>query len=203
MSYGKGLYGISKYGEKIESIEIVENKKPDLMRYLPPIMQQVTDIEVIQDRIAEPMGALYNSIDEWVKQYYVHTATWGLDIWEQEYGLATDKNKGYELRREMILAKIRGNGTTTKDMIKNVAMAFSGGEVEVNEFPQEYRFEIQFIGIKGIPPNMAGLINALDEIKPAHLDFTFKYSYTAWNVLDGLNWNQVKSKTWQELRIYE
>ena len=72
-------------------------------------------------------------VEDLSKNLYVKTATWGLDLFEGELGLVTDKSISYEERRERILAKKRGNGTTTKKMLKNTAEAFSGGEVEVIE----------------------------------------------------------------------
>ena len=87
-------------------------------------------------------------------------------------------------------------------MIKSVAIAFSGGEVDVQEYTNEYRFVVQFIGIRGIPQNMPGLISAIEEIKPAHLMYSFKYTYTAWQQIN-MTWQQAKTKTWGDLRIYE
>jgi hypothetical protein len=50
---------------------------------------------------------------------------------------------------------------------------------------------------------MAGLINAIEEIKPAHLAYSFKYTYTTWGALDGLTWGAANQKSWGELKIYE
>ncbi|GAD14194.1 hypothetical protein GBL_2411 [Geobacillus kaustophilus GBlys] len=88
-------------------------------------------------------------------------------------------------------------------MIQNAAAAFSGGEVEVIEYPSEYRFEVKFIGVKGIPPNMAGFIDMLEQIKPAHLAYSFKYTYTVWDAVKSLTWAQVNTKTWNELKVYD
>lgn len=102
----------------------------------------------------------------------------------------------------MIKAKLRGNGTTTPEMIQRTASAFSGGVVEVKEVPEEYRFEIHFVSTLGIPPNMAGLIQIIEEIKPAHLAYEFVFSYTWWDSVKALTWESAHSKTWNELRTY-
>ena len=126
-------------------------------------------------------------------------------ICEEEYGIKTNLNISLEERREIIMAKKRGQGTCTREMIKNVCEAFSGGEVNVIENSGPYKFTIQFVGVKGIPKNMPGLINTINEIKPAHLIYDFKYTYTSWNVLDNkkLSWNNASALTWEELEIYE
>jgi hypothetical protein len=172
------------------------------MKYLPLYYENSKVVNSIQYANANEIGVFNYKGHDTINQHFLKTATWALKDWEEEYGIVTDISKPYELRREIVLAKIRGSGTTTKAMIQNVSRAFSGGEVKVNEYPSEYRFEIQFIGIKGIPQNMAGLIKAIDDIKPAHLSYCFKYTYTVWNMLD-FNWEQADSRTWNELKVYE
>lgn len=203
MTYGEFLYGTRIFSDDAGSDQ-PEIATPDLMQYLPPYYsREKGEMLAIQRANAEELGKLRYAVDDLLRQFFVMTATWGLDLWEQELGLTTDRSKSYERRREIILAKLRGAGTTTKEMIKNVATAFSGGEVAVIEYPEEYRFVVQFIGIKGIPPNMAGFIAMLEDIKPAHLVCEFKYTYTVWNMLGELTWNQAEQKTWNELKTYE
>ncbi|GKX29201.1 hypothetical protein SH1V18_16810 [Vallitalea longa] len=203
MSYGESIYGISKYGQEQEKEKDISIYTPDLIRYLPPFLHNVREIITLEKTSADEVGALKYEIEDVINQFFINTATWGLDLWESELGLMTDPSKPYSLRREIIIAKIRGAGTTTKQLIKNVAVAYSGGEVDVIEYPDEYRFEIQFIGIKGIPLNMAGLIKSIEDIKPAHLTYSFKYTYTVWNMLSDLNWQQANNKTWNEIKVYE
>ena len=139
------------------------------------------------------------------KNLYVKTATWGLDLFEEELGLVTDKSISYEERRERILAKKRGSGTTTKAMIKNTAEAFSGGEVEVIEKFNEYSFIVKFVGVRGIPKNLALFKQMIEEIKPAHLNYELAFTYTVWNmIMSNSNvWNDFSNKTWLELMSYE
>jgi hypothetical protein len=104
--------------------------------------------------------------------------------------------------REQINAKLRGTGTTTRQMLIDTAAAFSGGEVDVIECPAEYRFVVKFVGILGIPPNMSGFIQMLEQVKPAHLTYSFEYTYTTWANLLSLTWGGATSKTWNQLRTY-
>lgn len=175
----------------------------DLAQYLPDYYRWIREFQQITCTEGEEIDQLKSGIDELLDQFSIDTATWGLSLWESELGLAVDPTKPTEWRRERIKAKLRGAGTTTKQMIQNAAAAFSGGEVDVIEYPSEYRFEVKFIGVKGIPPNMAGFIEMLEQIKPAHLAYSFKYTYTVWNAVKNLTWNQATSKTWNELKVYE
>ncbi|MNI05814.1 hypothetical protein D3C73_587780 [compost metagenome] len=204
MTYGAIQYGAFEFGSSdSDGVILPPNVNLNLMKYLPAFYQEIKEMRELQATAAEEIGMLHYRVEDILNQYFIETATWGLDQWENQFGLSTDRTKSYEIRREMVKAKLRGAGTTTKQMIVNAAAAFSGGEVSVQDYPEEYRFEVQFIGFLGIPPNMAGFIGMLEEIKPAHLTYSFKYTYTAWNMLANLQWSQAKTKTWNELRVYE
>lgn len=205
--YGQTLYGQTLYGVTLFGADSQENSSPsksvDLFQYLPDYYIGIREFEEIMNAEGEELGKLWSEIDNLPNQFSATTATWGLSLWESELGLAVDPTKPTEWRRERIKAKLRGLGTTTKQMIKNAAAAFSGGEVDVIEYPAEHRFVIKFIGVKGIPPNMAGFIEMLEQIKPAHLAYSFKYTYTVWSIVKNITWNQANVKTWNELKVYE
>jgi len=202
--YGQYQYGEYRYGEEdLPSGQEIEELIPNLMKYLPIYYQNSSTTKEIQDAIAREFGVLNYNIIDLEKQFFIDSATWGLSIYEKELDLQTNLSLSYEERREIIKAKLRGYGTATKEMIKNTAEAFSGGEVDVIEYPEEYKFVIKFIGVKGIPRNMQAFINMLETIKPAHLAYEFKYTYTVWNHLTDLTWGQANAMTWDELRVYE
>ena len=200
--YANGLYGTAVYGLSNDDSGS-SDAYIDLMKYLPDYYQNNATVIELQTALGYSIGDLSINLQDMLEQCFVSSATWGLDRWEQVFGLTTDKTKSYARRREIIKAKMRSAGTTTKVMIQNVAIAFSGGEVNVLEYPEEYRFVVQFVGVKGIPPNMTGLIGAIEEIKPAHLAYSFKYTYTTWAMISTLTWSSAAAKTWEELKIYE
>ncbi|WP_291650052.1 YmfQ family protein [Clostridium sp.] len=202
--YGNNKYGTIEYSRDSSSNNIDEKYKVDLMKYLPYYYQTSEIMKSIQNSNSIEVGNLRYSIDDSINQFFVESATWGLNRLEGIFNIQTDINKSYEERREILKAKLRGSGTVTKEMIKNVAQAFSGGEVEVIEDNPNYNFTIKFIGIKGIPKNMQGLIDAIEDIKPAHLGYSFSYTYTTWDLLkSNLTWNKANIKTWNELKTYE
>ena len=85
-------------------------------------------------------------------------------------------------------------------MVKNVASSYSNGEVEVIEDAAHYRFVIRFVGILGIPGNMADLKLTIEEIKPAHLVVEYEYIYNVWSDVEMLTWEQAAARTWEEIR---
>jgi uncharacterized protein YmfQ (DUF2313 family) len=200
-------YGESKYGTLLFSGTSDEDQSggiqaPDISKQLPDVYNKAGKLRQLLDILSEQI-TLHNTRTEEVRaQNAVETATYSLGRWEQELGLSVDTAKSLATRRELISAKLRGIGTTTPQMIQRTASAFSGGDVLVEEVPGEYRFVVRFIGTLGIPPNMAGLIQMLEEIKPAHLAYEFLYTYTFWDSLKNLTWNSARGKTWNELRVY-
>lgn len=158
---------------------------------------EVADIQGTFDHI---VNMVISNKEDMFRQFNLESATWGLEKWERMTGLETDLAKSYEFRRERISAKLRGRGTTTKQMVKDVAMAYSNGEVEVIEDPVNYSFKIKFVGTKGLPPNMADLTLTIEEIKPAHLAFEFEYVYRTHAELFGYTHEELKAYTHAELR---
>ena len=203
MSYGTRKYGEHKYGEETIPDSDIELRAPDLMLLLPWFYRGNITMQELQNLASKELGRLYYHLEDLINQLFIDTATWGLSIYEKELGLITNRSLSYEERRELIKAKLWGRGATTKQMIKETAEAFSGGEVDVIEYPSEYRFVVKFIGVKGIPRNMQGFIDMLEAIKPAHLAYEFKYTYTVWDFIKHLTWNGVSGMTWGDLRVYE
>lgn len=198
-----GLYGTLLYGEDLSpGSDDIHPLKPYLMRYMPKYYDASETMQTILDADAEELGRYYYHIEDLFKQLFVNTATWGLAIWESELGLVTDISKDYGERRELIIARLRGAGTITKVLLQNIAAAFSGGDVEVIEYPAEYRFVIKFIGTKGVPKNMNAFIAVVETVKPAHLAYSFAYNFTWWDKVKDLTWAQVGADTWNGLRKY-
>ncbi|MDR6553845.1 uncharacterized protein YmfQ (DUF2313 family) [Paenibacillus qinlingensis] len=117
------------------------------------------------------------SLEETLEQFFVSSATWGLDAWEAELGIASVPGKPDDQRRSVINAKLRGVGTVTVDLIQSVAEAYERGVVEVTQQPASYQFTVRFVDTLGTPPNMNDLKAAIEDIKPAHLQVIYQYQY--------------------------
>lgn len=146
-------------------------------------------------------------IKDVLRQFFIDHATWGLARWEAICGIPIDENKPEEQRRSVIKSKIRGAGTVTLAVIKNVADSFQNGEIKVEENFADYEVVITFIGKRGVPPNENDVRAALREIVPAHLNLKFQYTYLLWNELDfaQLTWDELDAlnMTWDELEVWK
>lgn len=202
--YGVDNYGIMNYGTNstIPNLDI-EKYKVNLSKYVPNFISELPEMKALYDAEGSELGILNYQLEDIKKQFHIDTATWGLDWWEDKYGIEINKLSSYEDRREVVKAKKRGRGTTTIAMLKKTAIAFSGGEANVIEHNSEYRFTIHFIGIKGIPRNMQSFKDMLEIIKPAHLAYDFAYTYNTWGMVKARgNWDINKPITWDEVRTY-
>lgn len=151
-----------------------------------------TELQQVQDRV-----------DNILNQFFVDTADFTLERWEQELGIPVNNTKPADYRRSVIKSKLRGSGTVTVNFIKNVAESYSNGEVEIQEDNASYSFTVKFVGTKGIPPNLDDLKLSIEEIKPAHLAVDFAFTYTIWEEVKQMIWHEVKGVTWEKLKIVD
>lgn len=112
-----------------------------------------------------------------LEQYFVDTATWGLELWEDELGLTSTPDKPDSERRSVIKSKLRGVGSVTVQLMKTVAEAYDQGAIDVTQQPALYQFTVKFVDTIGAPPNLDDLKAAIEEIKPAHLQVVYEYKY--------------------------
>ena len=134
------------------------------------ITKPIIDALEIEDSI------LFENVEDLKNQFFVDSATYGLDNWEKMLGIS--KNTfDYQTRRENIKAKMRSRGTTSINTIKNICEAYSNGEVDIVVNHTDYSFEVNFVGSIGVPKAFAELDKTIEEIKPAHLAHSYKFRY--------------------------
>lgn len=178
----------------------------ELIKYLPSFYLNSEEVTNIQAGLGSENDKMRLAIQDILNQIFVSTATWGLKYWEEMLTIDTDESKPYEFRRSVVKAKLRGAGTVTVSLIKNVAESFSNGQVDINENVQPYTFEVKFIGTRGIPPNLDDLKKVINEIKPAHLAVLYKFTYITWDEFDNYNktwdgWDNL-NLTWDDFEKY-
>ena len=171
----------------------------NLIDLLPDYYENNTTMQELQSIVSNKINDLATDQVTAIDQCFINTTTELLSRYETIFGLSVDVTKSNEFRRERIKAKVAGVGTTTKEMISDVARSYSNGEVEVKEDNANSKFIIKFVGVKGIPGNMADLSITIEEIKPAHLSFEFQYTYNTWGMISG-TWGSKLDVAWDELR---
>lgn len=173
--------------------DLTRDIKRDMADYLPKYYGDVTEAMNIIERESAEFEQLNADIKDVLDQYFIATATWGLSYWERVCNIATDESKPYDQRRSVIKSKLRGMGTVTVEMIKNVADSYTNGDVEVTEDNVNYTVVITFTSVIGLPPNVEDCQSALREIIPAHLGIDFVFRYLTIDEVQAMTINEMQA----------
>ena len=138
-------------------------------------------------------------------QFFVILSDRDIKNHEEDVGLVPDASADIETRRGRVLSKLRGTGTVTKTMMKNVAASFVNGDIEIIEYPSEYCFAVKFTSKTGVPYNIADIQAMIEEIKPAHLAVEYIFTYRLWqDILDEIQiWTTAKNYSWEWMLTFE
>ena len=174
----------------------------ELLSYIPKGLRSSKIFIQMFNAEKNEFDLIESSIEDVNKQLSVDTATWGLAIYEKELGIRTVIEKPLDERRSVIKSKMRGHGSVGSELIKLVVDSYTNGDVEVSF---DGKININFTSLRGIPPNMQDVKNALENIKPAHLDVVYVYLFLTWERWDSFNytWDEIDALniTWDELEV--
>ena len=154
--------------------EFIRQEIPNIADYLPKFlchdreMAKVLSVERLEhDRQRRLLIELF-------RQIFVHSATWGLDRWEEDLGLEHNGGASDETRRNNILLKLQSKQISTVAFMRRLAAAYfaDGTNIHIKEWNPQNTFQIVS---DSISTNYAGLIDAVETYKPAHLAFSFGY----------------------------
>ena len=156
-------------------------------------------VKPIQNSFTVEANSINDEVENTLNQFFVDSATFGLDKWENMLGISKN-NFDIQTRRENIKAKMRARGTTSIDVIKNICEAYSNGEVDIVVNHTDYSFEIHFIGSIGVPKAFAELDKTIEEIKPCHLAHRYKIRYNNHEYLGQYTHEHLSQYTHDDLR---
>ncbi len=134
------------------------------------------------------------NMDKLINEVFLNTASESLSRYELIFGIKTEPDKPDQYRRDRLITKRMGQGTVTKQFVKNISEQYSNGQVDIEEDSKNYVIKIKFTGTIGIPPNLDDLKETLKDIIPAHLNIVYVIIY---------NTNEtIRRFTHQELKAY-
>ena len=174
------------------------------MSDLPAYYRKSKVMNMLFRSIESEYKRLRNEVTLTENQFFVILADKNIQNHEQDVGVSPDGTADLETRRGRVLSKLRGTGTVTKTMMKNVAASFVNGDIEITEYPSRYMFSVAFTSKQGIPYNLQDIKDMIEEIKPAHLAVEYIFTYRLWEDVknDLQNWTMVKPYTWEELLTF-
>lgn len=143
-----------------------------LPELIPERLHKVPELMSVINAEEPEAEAALDAVIDFLAQLNVDSATWGLDLWEYQYGIPTNHTKSMQARRSVLKAKMRGTATTTVEQIRRVINAYTGNDsCEVTEYPSKY-----FVSVSYELPNQ--LLEVADDcrtslriILPAHIGF--------------------------------
>ncbi|WP_129599485.1 putative phage tail protein [Anaerophilus nitritogenes] len=155
----------------------------NLIEYLPFHMRKNEIFQKVFATTEKQLNQYKVDAEDVKKQLNIDTATWGLDVYEKELGIKTDKSRTFDERRSVVKSKWRGNGKVDAKLIELIIKAFIETEIRV-QFNK--KIEIQFPKIQGKPKNIDLIEYAIENIKPAHLALKFIFFFTRYRYYMGI-----------------
>ena len=165
----------------------------DILKMLPKyyyksnVMTQLTNVEDAE------IIDFSNKIEATLNQFFINSATYGLEKWEKDFDIKTDITKSDIERQENIKSKIRGVGTVTISFIQNIANSFQNGTVNVIDNSAANTITVQFADVVGTPPNINNLKAAIEMYKPAHLAVIYTFRYYTLAEINAMTLSQINS----------
>jgi hypothetical protein len=138
-------------------------------------------------------------VDTTQDQLFIMSADEGLHLHERDASLSPCGD--IDLRRSRVLSKLRGTGTATKQMIKDVIGSFVGGKILITEYAVKFLIDIRFVGYRGVPDNLESIVAAVEEVKPAHLVLTFSFTYATFKELKQYTHRELAEFTHKKIRV--
>ena len=143
---------------------------------LPALYRQTSEDTELQRVLTLMLEQAELDKDFTLEQLFPSTTSgWGLELWERAWGIPVDRTLSDQRRRDRILAKVKGTGTSTLEVIRAIAQSFSSYPAEVTEESALYKFVVWYLGTIGEVEHKQDLIDIINELKPAHLQWEIKY----------------------------
>ncbi|HBJ00045.1 MAG TPA: hypothetical protein DDY89_02545 [Lysinibacillus sp.] len=191
--------------EMITSIVVsTKDYLSDMMKYLPLYERKSNTFRTVLTADDRELRNAEQQLEIVNRNIFIDTAIEALPIYERDLGIKPNSTLRYDQRREQIISRYRASfDQTTEETIKDVAAAYSNGEVEINKTNTPGVYEIKFIGTKGIPNNLEGLMQVIEIIVPAHLEFGYAYTFNVWDFVKNRTWGSVSNLTWDDIRVWD
>ena len=105
---------------------------------------------------------------DFILQMFPQTVTWGIPLWEKEYGITPDASKNIEQRRQYLMGTMNKHSPITPHRVKDMVFAVTGKECEVEENTAPNTITVSIFGYVS---NLQPLKRELDSKLPAHINY--------------------------------
>ena len=151
----------------------------------------------ISDAMADVAQELYEAVCDLPLEFSPATAgETGLREWERLVGLTPEAGASLEDRRGAVIAQLCAGGTANAALIESMARAMTGYGAKVTENFPAYAFSLRFYGETAgfMQLDVEKLRQAVELVKPAHLEFVIEPVTWADIHAAGLTWAQLEEQ---------
>lgn len=183
---------------KLEVYLFDRDIRESMLGYLPPYYQEFKDFRSLIVSEANEFTRLNAKLEELLLQFFITTATYSLDDWEN-FTNVRQRGPTVPLRRKEVKKKVNGIGTVTPTILKGVVNDFY--ESELMELPEPGIIQFNIKGKRGVPDNLGEIQTAVIDVIPAHLKPQFEFTYLPWSEVEesGLVWTEADIYTYRGL----
>lgn len=168
--------------------------------YLPAFLLKDFFYSGVLKVLEEELSDLLKEVDGLKEERIPATSTKLLSRWEAFLDIPIHEDKPIEYRRSVIVSKLRSSGTLTLQRFKEIAMSFENGDVELTENHDQHQMKVKFVSERGMPPNYDDFKTVVEEVKPAHVEVIYEFTYNTRDYLKKFSRENLKHFTKEGLR---
>lgn len=176
-----------------------------MRNYYPMAIQRILEFQALIRSEGFEVDFLKNDIELSVNEAYLITMGESrITQWEKALGIIPSASDTLEDRREVIIARVRGQGKLNTALINSIVSTFTNGTAT-----SYIRDSVLYVEIK--PPQgnkqfkFDNVVQALSTKIPAHLGLSVSRDYATWGEVkqNFADWNAVNQlETWDDLVAY-
>lgn len=144
-----------------------------LKKSVPPFVAQMREMAELFVAEQPELDRMENDLSQLLSQFYIKTATYSLDRWEEDFGLTADPELTLQQRRARVLAKLNSRPPATVRRLENLVRQTMGEDnVWIEEHPEDYSFTI-YVQEEKLSDLLGIADQAMHDTRPAHLNYHF------------------------------
>lgn len=149
-------------------------KAQEIIDYVSPVYGDSYVGLWIFEVIGRALDLMCSYVESFPNEVIPGTATWGLDLFENEYAIAKDDSLSYEERRAQVLEKVKSRGPYNPTRLASILSEMAGGaDVTIEENTAQNKFDVVIFTSTG---DRAAIEKKIEALKPAHLIYSLRMS---------------------------
>lgn len=142
----------------------------DILAYLPKFLQKSPLFKGTNDADSKEHETIRLDLQDLLDQFFIKSATWGLERWEDLVGIKTDTTKSLESRRDAVIAKLQNPESVTETFLTNLINRYIADKAGyIISYPSEYLIEVLYHG--GQVLDYEKLRQSINTYIPAHIGY--------------------------------